>query len=534
MHIAERLSRVAVAPAHGAIDILTLVNANNTATTDVSALIDELAAQQHGVSRTLFFPGPQTYLIDPRDRRLTNWTTPSHLTLHLDSGARFKAAPLVQVFIGSPVVAVDEQIFDVSAAIVRLRPNTTQGGRLTTIIATTTMPHHFSPGVCPQCGSGMRFRLTGAQDKSYNGAWGATFVLSPTSFSFEIANPPKANSSITANITIASFYWNAGSPADTDARPGGLHNTAPTAWVFPEWWGAVGAGQLGRNSQPPQRGAGHDSTEAVQFAFDSGAPVLFLQDYAVSKVTLCGGNRMIDGHNHFLIGNQLDNTTKTNAVFEIKAGSSVIQRIWVMGAFAETYESGAHWYTNDLNLWQPEFVRIEGMQFWWLPIALCIGALPSQTGPIKWQGEIVPDQQATNCPLSESSMTGLDFYGTVEAIHYNQPNGYLQITDSTIGVVPTGWVAAEGNAYPFDDAVALHIHYGSLDVTNCDLENVADEAWEHPGARTVNMTGGSLNLHNIIYEAMNSFYIGTHAGSGAEGSSVNIVWCVTQLPSHLL
>ena len=46
-----------------------------------------------------------------------------------------------------------------------------------------------------------------------------------------------------------------------------------------------------------------------------------------------------------------------------------------------------------------------------------------------------------------------------------------------------------------------------------------------PGARTVRMLGGALNLHNIIYEAMNSFHIGSlHSGSGAEGSSVNIVW----------
>ena len=49
-------------------------------------------------------------------------------------------------------------------------------------------------------------------------------------------------------------------------------------------------------------------------------------------------------------------------VFEIKAGSSVIQRIWVMGAFAQTYEAGVHWYTNDLNLWQPEFNRIGAWQ----------------------------------------------------------------------------------------------------------------------------------------------------------------------------
>jgi hypothetical protein len=89
----------------------------------------------------------------------------------------------------------------------------------------------------------------------------------------------------------------------------------------------------------------------------------------------------------------------------------------------------------------------------------------------------------TNCPLSESSMTGLEFYGVIEAIHYNQPNGYLQITDSTIGVTPLGWVAAEGHEYPGNVAVALHIHYGSLDVVNCDLENVAVEAWKFPGAR---------------------------------------------------
>ena len=46
---------------------------------------------------------------------------------------------------------------------------------------------------------------------------------------------------------------------------------------------------------------------------------------------------------------------------------------------------------------------------------------------------------------------------------YNQPNGYLQITDSTIGVTPLGWVAAEGHPYPWNEAIALHIHYGSLD-----------------------------------------------------------------------
>jgi hypothetical protein len=76
-------------------------------------------------------------------------------------------------------------------------------------------------------------------------------------------------------------------------------------------------------------------------------------------------------------------------------------------------------YTNDLNLWQPEFNRIEGMQFWWLNIGLAIGVLPSQGHCCEWQGATVPDGQATNAPLSESSMTGLEFY--VPAVHLHRP-----------------------------------------------------------------------------------------------------------------
>ena len=44
-------------------------------------------------------------------------------------------------------------------------------------------------------------------------------------------------------------------------------------------------------------------------------------------------------------------------------------------------------------------------------------------------------------------MTGLEFYGTVEALYYRQPNGYLQITDSTIGVTPLGWTGPNLYAY---------------------------------------------------------------------------------------
>lgn len=192
-----------------------------------------------------------------------------------------------------------------------------------------------------------------------------------------------------------------------------------------------------------------------------------------------------------------------------------------MGAFNESYECGAQWYTNDLNLWQPEFNRIQGMQFWWLNIGLAIGVLPSQPHCCAWQGAVVPDGQATNAPLSESSMTGLEFYGVVVAIHYHQPNGYLQLTDSTLAPTALGWPS---KTYPYNSSVALLMVGGSLNVVNCDLENQAGEGWRDPGARVVRMMGGTLSLKNIIYEAMSSFHIsgGTFCRDKSVSQSVSL------------
>lgn len=288
-----------VLPQHqpaGVIDISTLINISDAADHDISGLLDQIASQSLA-GRTVLFPGPAAFLISPSAK--TNWTLPTQLVLQMDSGAILKAAPLLQVFMGGEIIAAPGQrIFDVGVAAVRLRPNTTHGGRLTTVIATSTIPHSFQPG--------SRFWLANAIDHRYNGGWGATAMLSPTQFAFEIAHPPASNDSITAALSIASFSWDSGNAGQgTDARPGGWRATGPSAWAYPDMWGAVGAGQLGNSDQPPPRGSGRDSTSAVQFAFDSGAPVLFLQDYAVTRVTLCGGNRLLDGHNHWLVGNQL-------------------------------------------------------------------------------------------------------------------------------------------------------------------------------------------------------------------------------------
>jgi hypothetical protein len=209
----------------------------------------------------------------------------------MDGGAVLRAAPLLQVFMGGEVLAAPGQrIFDVGEASVTLHPNSTRGGRLTTVIATTALPHNFQ--------AGSRFWLANTTDHGYHGGWGATAVLSPTQFSFEVAHPPASNGSVTAALSVASFMFDGGdnnAGQDTDARPGGWRATGPVAWAYPEMWGAVGAGQLGSSDQPPPRGVGHDSTAAVQFALDSGAryiiqPLVELYEgcMVVLKVSWCG------------------------------------------------------------------------------------------------------------------------------------------------------------------------------------------------------------------------------------------------------
>ena len=70
--------------------------------------------------------------------------------------------------------------------------------------------------------------------------------------------------------------------------------------------------------------------------------------------------------------------------------------------------------------------------------------------------------------------------GTVVAIHFHQPNGYLQLADSTIIATALGWPS---QTYPYNSSVALFMGGGSLNVVNCDLENQAGEGWRDPGAR---------------------------------------------------
>ena len=98
-------------PAAGAIDIGTLINISQAADTDVSAVLDAIAAQSPA-GRTVVFPGPASFLLSPLGR--SNWTLPPALVLQLGGGAVLKAAPLLRIYMGGEVVAAPGQrIFEV-------------------------------------------------------------------------------------------------------------------------------------------------------------------------------------------------------------------------------------------------------------------------------------------------------------------------------------------------------------------------------------------------------------------------------------
>ena len=111
----------------------------------------------------------------------------------------------------------------------------------------------------------------------------------------------------------------------------GRHKTPAIAsqstieWATPEMWGVRGVP------------SGADDTAAVQFALDSGAHVMFMQSYAVSRVTIAGGGRLVDGRRQSLLGKgHMYGVPKThirrgtlNAVLEIKCEQSLVQNIHV-------------------------------------------------------------------------------------------------------------------------------------------------------------------------------------------------------------
>ena len=336
--------------------------------------------------------------------------------------------------------------------------------------------------------------MSGASASAFNVATTVFTVGKGGAFTYQMSEVPARAAGATARICTASFYFGAPKTyADPTPLPGQLDG--PLMWTFPEWWGAV------------SKDADVDDTMAVQFALDTGAPVMLLRDYTVTRVTIAMGGVFLEGHNHALIGMA---KVRTNAVVEVKAAELQIQNIVVRAQFNETYTAAMHWYTNQVNVLYVGNNRLRNIQFQYANIGLLIGAPPQQAVCCAWQGVTAPDGEATNAPLSESNMDGFLFYGCLKAIYYRQPNGFLEMSNSVIGTQDNEWPPG---SFDWNQSCAVEIHHsGSLNMVDCDLEQISGKEWINPGSRIANITAGLLNMKDVTVESESSFHIG---GTGA-------------------
>ena len=317
-------------------------------TKDVSWALDLIGAQFPGGRAVLFPPG--IYLIFPYPKlNETVYSVPGHITLSLSDGARLRSNGITRVLIGGTVEAdYTQQIFDtpLPQTPVKLSSNGTLARA--EISDGFASGHGFLPGD--------RFFIQGSSP-AYDGGWTVTAVdpSNKCAFFFQLLHDPQGGDpGQSATLSIAGFYF------VSEAFPGqNLFRSLAGAqeWVSPDWWGAAGS-------------VWDDSTIAVQAAFDSVADVMLMNTYRVSRVSLEGGGRMLEGRGHSLTAMtnarpnplQLQPVGTLNAVLEIKCLSSSIQNIGVSAAYNGTYTAAVHWYSNDPSIWYVGFNKITNIQ----------------------------------------------------------------------------------------------------------------------------------------------------------------------------
>lgn len=260
---------------------------------------------------------------------------------------------------------------------------------------------------------------------------------------------------------------------------------------YPEWWGAGGVNGSG------------DDTLAVQAAFDSHRPVLFLQHYPVSQVILRGNELRVDFNGFQLQGNA---GVATKSVLDIKCGYSTLHNIEVSAQFNPLYECAIHWYTNDLNTYYPGFNRIYGCFARNALLGLCIGGLPSQALPLPAAGTVQATGVATDAPLSESTIFGLQTVSCVRGLWVTQPNGKIDIAGGIIAGSNAGWSSYGASGYTKAFTCALVIRN---DVTQSSEVNISGGALEQnsePTGLFLQINNGHLYCGGTCFEAEASSY----------------------------
>lgn len=249
----------------------------------------------------------------------------------------------------------------------------------------------------------------------------------------------------------------------------------------------------------------HDDTEAIQAALD-GNPYKVVWfpygQYKVSQITISGLGRHIDFDRAIIVGNA---TSAKTSIVQIKCGLSYIRNLKVAGIQNTNYECGVHWYTNNLNAYYPGKNRIDGLCLSECVIGLVIGARPNQADPIPAQGVIVADGDATDAPLSESYIFGMETFDCVTGMYCRQPNGKVCLVAPNLTGEDNSWASfsPRSSTCAFTLAAPNGIE---LVILGGDVEQI-----QQSDGLLFQVGGGTVHMIGTCVEAVAPIYMGGNA-----------------------
>jgi hypothetical protein len=257
-----------------------------------------------------------------------------------------------------------------------------------------------------------------------------------------------------------------------------------------------------------QTNTGLDVTTAVQTALDyaedtRNSHLTFPAGvYTVSQITLGRtGNRNNGIYNFYgaiIAGNS---GSYKSSVVQIKAGFMTIYGLSVTANLNQNYECAVHWFTNDVAVYYPGFVKIEDMIIGDSLMGLCIGALPSQaTIPPYYPPASLPDGEAVNAPVSESAVTNLRIKDCIVPVYMRQPNGKLQFVGPVLDASNAAWSSTPATAS--GNVKGLVIIEGELSILGGEVLNISSQ----DGA-LVDIVDGTLNLIGVGLESQCPMYM---------------------------
>jgi hypothetical protein len=249
-----------------------------------------------------------------------------------------------------------------------------------------------------------------------------------------------------------------------------------------------------------------DDTAAIQTAIDyvealPGGKLYFPRgSYSVSQITL-GRTGSRNGTSYYFNNSNIvgNSSTPKTSIVQLKSGSCFIYDLKIAGNQSLNYQSGLHWYTNDVNTYYPGLVRIKGVQIDGCLIGFCIGALPSQPDPIPAQGVVVAEGEATDAPISESYVDALMCVDCIRDVYMRQPNGKLTFINPTLSSRNSAWSGTGLSAE--SEVVTLTVRSSELTILGGSLENIDDPAGLLASLQsaTFNMTGTTVESKSPIY-----------------------------------